>query len=166
MESSKNELTSLILPDFVEVGIEAADKEAAIRSLAALLLDKNYVKDTYIDAVLTREKSFPTGLRTLDVHVAIPHCDVGHCINPGIAVGVLSSPVEFIEMATLDQFVDAKIIFLLAITEPEQQVIWLSRLVNLFQTPGFLDSFSKTKNSETGYQMLLDAFRKEVESEN
>ena len=166
MESSNNQLKSLILPDFVSVGLEAEDKESAIRSLAALLLGQKYVKDTYIDAVLTREESFPTGLRTLDVHVAIPHCDVGHCVNPGIAVGVLASPVEFTEMATLDQFVDAKIIFLLAITEPEQQVIWLSRLVNLFQTPGFLDSFSKAKNSETGYQMLMDAFRKEVESEN
>ena len=166
MESSNNQLKSLILPDFVSVGLEAEDKESAIRSLAALLLGQNYVKDTYIDAVLTREKSFPTGLRTLDVHVAIPHCDVGHCNNPGIAVGVLASPVEFIEMATLDQFVDTKIIFLLAITEPEQQVIWLSRLVNLFQTPGFLVSLSEVKNNETGYQILIDAFRKEVESEN
>jgi PTS system galactitol-specific IIA component len=166
MESSNNELKSLILPDFVEVGLEAADKESAIRSLAALLFDKKYVKDTYIDAVLTREKSFPTGLRTLDVHVAIPHCDVGHCNNPGIAVGVLSSPVEFLEMATLDQFVDTKIIFLLAITEPEQQVVWLARLVNLFQTPGFLIKLSEAENSEIGYQILTEAFRKEVELGN
>lgn len=166
MESSNNQLSSLILPDFVEVGLKADDKESAIRSLAALLIGQNYVKETYIDAVLTREKSFPTGLRTLDVHVAIPHCDVGHCIHPGIAVGVLASPVEFTEMATLDKFVDVKIIFLLAITEPEQQVIWLARLVNLFQTPGFLVSLSEAKNSETGYQLLIEAFRKEVESEN
>ena len=166
MESSKNELTALILPEFVKVGLEAEEKEAAIRSLAALLFDKKYVKNTYIDAVLTREKSFPTGLRTLDVHVAIPHCDVGHCINPGIAVGVLKSPVEFTEMATMDKFVDVKIIFLLAITEPEQQVVWLARLVNLFQTPGFLVRLSEAKDNETGYQILMDAFKKEVESEN
>ena len=166
MESSNNQLKSLILPDFVSVGLEAEDKESAIRSLAALLLGQNYVKDTYIDAVLTREKSFPTGLRTLDVHVAIPHCDVGHCINPGIAIGVLASPVVFTEMATLDQFVDAKIIFLLAITEPEQQVVWLARLVNLFQTPGFLVSLSEAENNEAGYQILTKAFKKEVESEN
>ena len=166
MESSKNQLSSLILPEFVQVGLQADDKESAIRSLAALLLDQNYVKDSYIDAVLTREKSFPTGLRTLDVHVAIPHCDVGHCINPGIAVGVLETPVEFTEMATLDKYVNVKIIFLLAITEPEQQVIWLARLVNLFQTPGFLVSLSEAENKEIGYQILTDAFRKEVESEN
>jgi len=165
MESATSQLSSLILPEFVEVGVEAENKESAIRSLAEVLLEKNYVKDTFIDAVLTRETSFPTGLRTLDVHVAIPHCDVGYCINPGIAVGVLSSPVKFTEMATTDKFVDVKIIFMLAITEPDQQVVWLARLVNLFQTPGFLLSLSQAEDNETGYKILTEAFSKEMESE-
>ena len=165
MTSNENELKSLILPEFVSVGLKVSSKEEAIHELAALLLGKNYVKESYTDAVLTREKSFPTGLRTLDVHVAIPHCDVGHCLQAGIAIGVLESPVEFTEMATLDQYVEVKIIFLLAITEPEQQVVWLARLVDLFQTPGFLLDLSKAENSETGYQIVIDALIKEVESE-
>lgn len=165
MDISTTELASLITPDFVKVGLEAADKESAIHSLAALLLEKKYVKNTYTDAVLTREKSFPTGLRTMGVHVAIPHCDLGYCLKPGIAVGVLKEPVVFGEMATNDQFVDAKIIFLLAITEPEQQVVWLSRLVNLFQTPGFLTELSQVPDSDAGYQVLTDGLIKEVESE-
>lgn len=166
MSSSIDQLASLIAPEFMVVGLEAEDKEAAIRSLAALLHDKKYVKDSYTEAVLTREKSFPTGLRTMDVHVAIPHCDLGYCLKPGIAVGVLNKPVVFTEMATHDQYVDAKIIFLLAITEPDQQVVWLSRLVTLFQTPGFLLELSQAPDTKTGYQILIDGLVKEVESGN
>lgn len=160
--STEQELESLIPQEFVLVGLDASDKSEAIQALADLFLQEGYVKDTYIDAVLTREKEFPTGLRTLDVHVAIPHCDVEYCLKPGIAVGILSAPVQFVEMATYDQIVDTEIIFLLAITEPEHQVVWLSRLVTLFQTPGFLTSLKNTENREEAYQILMQALRKEV----
>jgi PTS system galactitol-specific IIA component len=162
MTGSDKQLEALIPPEFVLVGLAATDKVEAIRSLGALLKEKGYVKDTYVKAVLDREKEFPTGLRTLDVHVAIPHCDVGHCLEPGIAVGVLKSPVEFIEMATHDQIVDAEIIFLLAITEPDQQVIWLSRLVTLFQTPGFLGKLRNAINPKEGHSIITEALLKEV----
>ncbi len=99
---ANQELESLIPQEFVLVGLDASDKSEAIQLLANLFLHEGYVKDTYIDAVLTREKEFPTGLRTMDVHVAIPHCDVGHCLKPGIAVGILLAPAQFIEMAKFD----------------------------------------------------------------
>jgi len=162
---ANQELESLIPQEFVLVGLDASDKSEAIQLLANLFLHEGYVKDTYLNAVLTREKEFPTGLRTMDVHVAIPHCDVGHCLKPGIAVGILSAPVQFFEMATYDQIVDTEIIFLLAITEPEHQVVWLSRLVTLFQTPGFLTNLNNTENREEAYQILTEALRKEVTAE-
>jgi PTS system galactitol-specific IIA component len=161
MTESEKQLEALIPPEFVLVGIEAEDKKEVINQLGSLLKENGYVKDSYIDAVLDREKEFPTGLRTLDVHVAIPHCDVSHCVEAGIAVGVLNSPVEFIEMATDDQLVDAEIVFLLAITKPDQQVVWLSRLVTLFQTPGFLENLKEAKTSKEGHSIFTDALIKQ-----
>ena len=37
------------------------------------LCDKGIVKDTYCQAILDREASFPTGLNTHGINVAIPH---------------------------------------------------------------------------------------------
>ena len=165
MEKDTMSLLSLIPSEFVLTGLEASDKSEAIHALATLFINKGYVKDSFVDAVLLREEKFPTGLRTLDVHVAIPHCDIEHCIKPGIAVSVLSSPVRFTEMATNDQFVDVEIIFLLAITEPDQQVVWLARLVTLFQTKGFLTMLYNSKNPVEGHKIIIGALQKEAEKE-
>jgi len=158
----KRQLDVLIPPEFVVVDLNVKDKSEAIQYLASLLKDSGYVKETYVDAVLTREEEFPTGLPTKDVPVALPHSDIEHCLKPGIAVGVLDSPVEFFEMATTDQIINAEIIFLLAITEPDQQVKWLSRLVSLFQTPGFLVKFKNANNAQEGHSILLKALKEEV----
>jgi PTS system galactitol-specific IIA component len=152
-----NPLSSFIHSDLVVVGLEAKDKEEVVRKLAAMLLEKGYVKESYANAVLAREKLFPTGLPTQDVHVAIPHTDVEHCIKPAIAVAVLKQPVEFFEMATLDKLVHPEIIFLLSIVRPKDQVEWLQRLVSLFQQEGFLAELRKSKDAASCYQLLYSS---------
>jgi galactitol PTS system EIIA component len=156
-----NNLEGFVCPELIDTNLTAKDKEEAVRKLAALFSQYGYVKDSYADAVLTREKSFPTGLPTEDVHVAIPHTDVVHCIKPGIAIGVLQEPVEFLEMATLDQKVDVEIIFLLSITVPNDQVVWLSRLVSLFQRPGFLRSMKSIPDPQTLFTVFWEELGKE-----
>jgi PTS system galactitol-specific IIA component len=155
-----NPLSSFVHPDLVMVGLEAKDKEEVVRTLANLLLEKGYVKESYADAVLAREKLFPTGLPTQDVHVAIPHTDVEHCIKPAIAIAVLKQPVEFFEMATLDKVVHPEIVFLLSIVRPKDQVEWLQRLVTLFQQQGFLLELRNSKDAETCYQFLYSSLEK------
>lgn len=158
---AKHKLSDFIQQDLIRVGIKSDSKEEVVRDLAALLEQHGYVKDSYAQAVLDREEKFPTGLPTMDVHVAIPHTDVEHCLKPGIAVGLLAKPVEFTEMATLDRFVQAEIVFLLSITVPEDQVKWLARLVDLFQTPGFLTQLKNSPDARACRQLLLDRLRKE-----
>lgn len=158
----KPKLSEFILEELILVGVDATSKDEVVHALAALLEEHGYVKDSYAQAVLDREKEFPTGLPTMDVQVAIPHTDVEHCIKPGIAVGLLAKPVEFTEMATTDRFVQAEIVFLLSITVPEDQVKWLARLVDLFQTPGFLSQLKKSPDARACRQLLLERLRKEA----
>jgi PTS system galactitol-specific IIA component len=157
----KPKLSDFIAQDLIRVGLKAASQDEAVRELAVLLEQHGYVKESYAQAVLDREKEFPTGLHTMGVQVAIPHTDVEHCLKPGMAVGVLAQPVEFTEMATLDRFVQAEIIFLLSITVPEDQVKWLARLVDLFQTPGVLLQLKDSPDARACRQLLLEKLRKE-----
>ena len=157
----KKELKVFLNPELIIVGLKARDKEEVVRKLAALYLERGYVKETYADAVLEREISFPTGLPTLDVHVAIPHTDIAHCIKPGMAVAILEEPVEFLEMATLDKTVYPEIVFLLSIIKPEDQVIWLQRLVTRFQTEGFLKKLRNVPDAKACYELLQEELAKE-----
>jgi galactitol PTS system EIIA component len=153
-------LENFIKKEFVAFNLDMPNKEEVIHFLGGILLNAGYVKKSYVSAVLTREKKFPTGLATQDIHVAIPHTDIKHCLKPGMAVGLLTKPVVFSEMATNDKFVNAEIVFLLSITEPKQEVIWLSRLATLFQTPGLLKHLKSLPDPETFRDVFLDELEK------
>jgi PTS system galactitol-specific IIA component len=155
-------LRDLIRADLMLVGITASAKEEVVRQLSSLLETQGYVKPSFCEAVLEREKHFPTGLPTAGIQVALPHTDVEHCLRPAIAVAVLKHSVPFIEMATLDKPVEAEIVFLLSITNPKAQVEWLQCLVTLFQQPGFLRSLKDTSSAAACSDLLRDGLGKEA----
>lgn len=155
MSEQENSISTFIHEDIILLGVDATDREDAIRKLGKVMFDKGYVKDTYVDAVLLREKSFPTGLPTEEVKVAIPHTDTTHVNQAAIGVAVLNEPVEFFELATLDVPVAVEIIFLLAIFNPKEQVLWLQRLITLFQTERFLTTLKNSKSPQELYEVLV-----------
>lgn len=93
---------------------------------------------SYLPAVLNREEEYPTGLPTNGVGVAIPHADTKHVLKPGIAVATLKDPVKFNVMGNPEQEIDVKLLFMLAIKEPEVQVNILKKLVSIFQAKELL----------------------------
>lgn len=117
-----------------------------IEHLYQLLKNNGYVKESFLEAVLEREKSYATGLPLENMGVAIPHTDPEHVNNPAIAVAVLNNPVEFHMMGSDQVPVDVDIVFMLAITDPKDQITLLERLMGLFQNKELM---SKLKNADT-----------------
>ena len=83
----------MIHRNLVFTNLCAKDKEDTIRRLAGHLLQAGYVKDTYLDAVLQREKEYPTGLDLGDYCIAMPHTFAAHVNEPALAIAKLASPV-------------------------------------------------------------------------
>lgn len=110
----------------------------AIAVLAALLYRHGYVRDTFEQAVLEREKTFATGLPTPEIQVAIPHADVEHVIRPAIAIGVMDQPVAFGEMGDAENTVAVRIVCMLAVSQSEVLVSLLRNLVGILQNPVLL----------------------------
>lgn len=54
---------------YIITKLSCNSKEELLSQLGGVLEDKGYVKDTYVDAILEREKIFPTGLPTAGVAV-------------------------------------------------------------------------------------------------
>lgn len=117
--------------DLVVLGRDLPTKEAVIVELAARLLAKGFVTESYPQAVLNRESRFPTGLPTEPIAIAIPHADPEHCLVPALACAVLKEPVTFGLMGDDSATVSASIVLLLALSA-EKQVQFLSHLSDLF----------------------------------
>lgn len=81
--------------------LHAKTNTEVMEQLGETLIKEGYAKESYIQALITREQEFPTGLDVDGVGVAIPHTDVSHVIKPGIAIAVLEKPIDFIQMGSV-----------------------------------------------------------------
>lgn len=131
--------------ELVIVPLEARTAAEAISQLGARMQAMGIVKPSWTQAAIEREKTFATGLPTPEVGVAIPHTDVEHVIQQGIAVGVLREPVAFGEMGNPDNTVPVKIVCALAVAQSDLLVTLLQQLVEMFQKPGVLTAIANAR---------------------
>ena len=75
--------------------VEGETPEEVLKTVASNMANKGLVKQSYINAIIEREKEYPTGLPTPGVSVAIPHTDIEHVNKKSISFAVLKNPVEF-----------------------------------------------------------------------
>lgn len=121
-------------------------KEEALEKLANEFLTKGIVKDTFFQAVIERERGYPTGLSINGIGVAIPHTDGIHIINPQIGFMSLKEPVIFKDMVDDNHEIKVSAIFMLGLLKSEQQIDILQKLVELFQDEVLLKKVIACKN--------------------
>lgn len=109
------------------------DFESAIQIMGGKMLELDYVHDTYVDAVIQREKGFPTGLQMERYGIAIPHTDREHVKKSAIAVASLQKPITVKSMIDPTKDVQVQLMILMAVEDPEGQVKMLGKLMGLFQ---------------------------------
>jgi galactitol PTS system EIIA component len=119
---------SLILKD-----INVNSREELLRIMATNLFRKGLVKESFIEAVIEREKSFATGLPTNSISVAIPHTDSEHVNKKAISVAILKEPVKFGVMGERNVETPVQIVFMLAIDKKDSHLVVLQKLMEIFQ---------------------------------
>lgn len=150
------DISGLLDTELVLVDLDVADREEAIRRLAALLDAGGYVEEGFADAALEREKVFPTGLPTEGIQIALPHTEAEYVRTSRLAIGVLRRPVKFQMMGDPDSTVDAAAVFLLAIAEQEAQVTALQQLAELFQDGVTLNRIASATSAEEVYAAMRE----------
>lgn len=148
--------SALLNSSLIHLDVIAENKDDAIKILANSLISNGYAKKSYLEAVLERERVFPTGLPTKGVGVAIPHTDTIHVINPAIALAVLKDPVKFNEMGNPTNEIDVRLVFMLAIKNPDAQLILLQQLIGLFRGAAFLSKLAKARNKQEVCSLIKD----------
>ncbi len=140
--------------DLIFMNVDAQNDSDIISLLGNKMLEKGYVKDTYVDAVIERESILPTGLDIGDLCVAIPHTQSEHVNSSVFAVGIPKKSVKFKSMIDPSKTIDAQIVFLLAINDPDGQVELLQNLMSVFQNKQLLESIKYAKNKEDISKLL------------
>lgn len=144
--------------ELILLNLEVQNQVDALSKMAKNLEELGFVKNSYKQAVIEREKIFPTGLQGSEIGIAIPHTDAIHVNQQSISVAVLNQPVEFIHMGSEDQKVSVKIVFMLAIEKADSQLEMLQKLINLIQQEEVLQQIIKSEPRKE----VLDLLRKKL----
>jgi PTS system galactitol-specific IIA component len=127
-------LTKYLVESAICLQMDAENSTEVIRQLGQRLIDAGLVKESFIDAALTRESALPTGLPLGgEINAAIPHTDIEHVIHSGVALATLNKPVVFQNMVSPDEAVEVRIVFLLALEEPHAQIEMLQEVAGVLQ---------------------------------
>lgn len=146
--------SQLFSEDLIFINFDCEDKYDFFEKISTLLIEKGYVKNSFREAIVKREEKYPTGLRTIPYHVAIPHTDPENIIKPFIAVIRPEHALEFFEMGTDDQTVDARMLFLLGLKKAEGQAPLLSKLIEMFMKQDVMDQLIAETNQHQIINLL------------
>jgi PTS system galactitol-specific IIA component len=128
------------------------NQEEMLRLAAEELYKKGFVKDTYLESLLSREKLHPTGLPVEDfINVAIPHTDVEHVLIPTmVVIKHGSSTFSFRRMDEPTEWIPVEVVFLLVVKEPDGYVNFLADLTSLFQEMSFIEMLQTLSADKIG----------------
>ncbi|CJO56756.1 PTS system transporter subunit IIA [Streptococcus pneumoniae] len=142
--------------------LEADNQEQLFDQVASLLEEREIVTPTYREALITREKSFPTGLDMEFLgkdlpNVAIPHTDIVHNLAEKVVVVRLEKPVTFHNMIAPDKEVEVSLLFFIINNSSSSQTNILAQLMDFFTGNGHLEDLSKISEPEKLYAYIAEA---------
>ena len=148
----KYNIRDLLFEELIELTLEAEDFEDAIKKIGEDADRKGYVKEGFADAVIKREKLYPTALPTEVLKVAIPHPMERDTVKKSaIIITKLKTPVDFTLMGSDNETVPVNIIFTLAVNGAEHQLTILQKLVGMFSEK---ESMERIKASTTPKEIM------------
>ncbi len=116
--------------------------EEALNLTFQELFNAGYVKETFLQGCVLRERVFPTGLMT-EIPIAIPHTDAQHVNVPSICVLRLRKPVAFKDMGEPEKTVFVEYVFNMALKNNQDQLPMLEKILKVAKNGEFLRELKK-----------------------
>ena len=144
----------LLDEELVILDADVRTAEECIRLAGETFLQKGYVKVPYIQAVVEREKVYPTGLSGKGIAIAIPHTNSTYVNKPAVGVVIPKQPVQFCTMGTKEQWLDCEVIIPLVIKDPDMQINMLRQMMKIIQNGELLKKIRDSKDKKTILECL------------
>lgn len=134
----------------------ASDKLEAIDKCAEKLQEKGITDLGFARLCKEREKDYPTGLPTI-IPIAIPHAKYDNIKENSICIMKLDNPVEFYRMDDNEEIVNVKMIFNLAIKDPNNHLKILQNMMSVLTDEKVIKQIFEMNNEE-----LIEFLEREV----
>lgn len=140
----------------VALGVEAKTSDDVMDVMGSKFVQLGYCKDSYIQALKDREVEFSTGIDIDGVGVAMPHTDVSHVHKSGIGIATLREPVTFIHMATDDVPVPVRLVFMLAVDDPNRHLSEIQDILAIIQDKPTLEKLLTAKKENEVIEIIKE----------
>lgn len=144
----------MLKKELIKLGADVETSEQALRMMAQLFVETGVAKSSYPDAIVAREGQYPTALPAAAFDIAVPHTFAEHVNEPAIGICVLKKPVEFRQMGSPDIILYPQLLFMLAITDPKDQITLLRKIMNLIQNSEALNQIKEAESVDEIYSIV------------
>lgn len=140
-------ILNFVKPNLFFLNSKTTDKFELFHRMYEKLHEGGFVKESFLNGVIEREKKYPTGLQLSGYGCAVPHTDIEHVITPAIAVATLDQPLEFHAMGDAKSKVKVNTVFMLALNKEQDQVKMLSELALMMQNQDIMKKIMAASSS-------------------
>lgn len=151
-----------IAPSLVALDLAAEDSSDVIRQLGSRLVEGGFAGKRYIDAVLAREATYPTGLEFPSCGVALPHGEPVDVKDSALAIARCTPEVPFGCMDDSSRSIPVRIIALLAVSAPEEHLDVIGRLIGVFSDAELCKKLLEAKSPDEAAAILDKAVNGEA----
>lgn len=146
----------LFKAELIDLDLNASNQQDFFNTRFSILLEKGYVKESFKDAIIEREKKYPTGLALEKITIAIPHTDSEHIEKPFVYINRLEEEIKFNQMGNEEEVVQVQDVWVLGIKDGSKQVGLLSFIMEIFSDEEFINEYRKAKDPEELMNLLKE----------
>lgn len=125
-----------------------SSREDLLEMAGTAFVKSGAAREGYPQALIAREKDFPTGLDAGVFGIAIPHTESSWVERNTLGILVLRDPVEFIKMGTEKETIPVKLIFILAVKPGSDHIKRLKRIMSILQDQKLLERIAAAENKK------------------
>lgn len=159
MSRTTLEFSDLVKPECIFDDLTVSTRDDALTAMAQFLVDRGYCEDSFVEAILARERAHPSGLPMPGHKIAIPHTDAEHVRRSVILFARLKNPVRFRSMGDPDESIPVQMISMFALREKHLIGDMLETLITVYQRHEVLDAILNAGDREEIFGLLKDAVR-------
>ena len=147
-------IEDVLKEDCILDNLQASSREEALTIMSNMLLSMGYVKESFPEAILERERHYPSGLPMEGHKIAIPHTDAEHVHKSVILFARLSQPLEFASMGDPDEIIQVSLISMFALAEKKDIGKMLEVLINAYSNNDVLEAILKAPSAKAIFDIL------------
>lgn len=151
---AKFRLRDYLREDLILLQRELSDQTGLFQLVNDVALRNGYVNEKFLPKIIAREKKYPTGLELENGAVAIPHTDADTIEKEFVSIVTSTAPIAFQRMDNPDLQVRPRLVFVLGLNKPHEQVKMLQQLASIIQDQKLMERLEGSRSTDSVRELL------------